>query len=151
MCNISISQRNENHNHDELSPHTQDGCYFFFFFFKQVLMKTQRKGNLCILLLPSRSSRVRPCATPQTAADQASPSLGFSRQEHWNGLPFPSPSTIGRMQIGAATMGNSMEVFKKLNIVLPYDSGIPLWMYIQRNCNHDVKDICELIHFNIRT
>ena len=25
------------------------------------------------------------------AAHQASPSLGFSRQEHWNGLPFPSP------------------------------------------------------------
>ena len=58
--------------------------------------------------------------------------------------------TIGRMQIGAATMGNSMEVFKKLNTVLPYDSGIPLWTYIQRNCNHDVKDICELIHCNIR-
>ena len=28
--------------------------------------------------------------TPQTAANQAPPSLGFSRQEHWNGLPFPS-------------------------------------------------------------
>ena len=29
--------------------------------------------------------------TPQTAAHQAPPSLGFSRQEHWSGLPFPSP------------------------------------------------------------
>jgi len=28
---------------------------------------------------------------PQTAAHQASLSLGFSRQEHWSGLPFPSP------------------------------------------------------------
>ena len=36
-------------------------------------------------------SRVRLCATPQTAAHQAPPSLGFSRQEHWSGLPFPSP------------------------------------------------------------
>ena len=36
-------------------------------------------------------SRVQLCATPQTAADQAPPSLGFSRQEHWSGLPFPSP------------------------------------------------------------
>ena len=36
-------------------------------------------------------SRVRLCATPQTAAHQAAPSLGFSRQEHWSGLPFPSP------------------------------------------------------------
>ena len=31
------------------------------------------------------------CVTPQTAAHQAPPSLGFSRQEYWSGLPFPSP------------------------------------------------------------
>ena len=30
-------------------------------------------------------------AIPKTAAHQASLSLGFSRQEHWSGLPFPSP------------------------------------------------------------
>ena len=36
-------------------------------------------------------SRVRLCATPETAAHQAPLSLGFSRQEHWSGLPFPSP------------------------------------------------------------
>ena len=42
-------------------------------------------------LLLSRFSRVRLCATPWTAAYQASPSMGFSRQEHWSGLPFPSP------------------------------------------------------------
>ena len=44
-----------------------------------------------LLLLPSRFSHVRFCATPQTAAHQGSLSLGFSRQEHWSGLPFPSP------------------------------------------------------------
>ena len=44
-----------------------------------------------LLLLLSRFSRVRLCATPQTAAHQAPPSLGFSRQEHWSGLPFPPP------------------------------------------------------------
>ena len=44
-----------------------------------------------LLLLLSRFSRVRSCATPETAAHQAPPSLGFSRQEHWSGLPFPSP------------------------------------------------------------
>ena len=43
------------------------------------------------LLLLSHSSRVRVCATPQTAAHQAPQSLGLSRQEHWSGLPFPSP------------------------------------------------------------
>ena len=44
-----------------------------------------------LLLLLSRISRVRLCATPQTAAHQAPPSLGLSRQEHWSRLPFPSP------------------------------------------------------------
>ena len=44
-----------------------------------------------LLLLLSRFSRVRLCATPETAAHQAPPSLGVSRQEHWSGLPFSSP------------------------------------------------------------
>ena len=48
-------------------------------------------GKKVMTNLLSRFSRVRLCATPQTAAHQASPSLGFSRQEHWSGLPFPSP------------------------------------------------------------
>ena len=44
-----------------------------------------------LLLLLSRFSRVQLCATPEMAAQQAPLSLGFSRQEHWSGLPFPSP------------------------------------------------------------
>ena len=44
-----------------------------------------------LLLLLSHFSRVRLCATPKMAAHQAPPCLGFSRQEHWSGLPFPSP------------------------------------------------------------
>ena len=36
-------------------------------------------------------SRVRLPATPWTAAHQAPPSMGFARQEHWSGLPLPSP------------------------------------------------------------
>ena len=46
---------------------------------------------MLLLLLPSRFSHVQLCATPYVAAYQAPPSLGFSRQEHWSGLPFPSP------------------------------------------------------------
>ena len=33
-------------------------------------------------------------ATPSTVAHQAPPSMGFSRQEYWNGLPFPSPGDL---------------------------------------------------------
>ena len=41
--------------------------------------------------LLSHFSRVRLCATLEMAAYQAPLSLGFSRQEHWSGLLFPSP------------------------------------------------------------
>ena len=39
-------------------------------------------------------SRVRLFATPWTIAYQAPPSMGFSRQEYWSGLPFPSPGDL---------------------------------------------------------
>ena len=39
-------------------------------------------------------SRVRLFATLWTAACQALPSMGFSRQEYWSGLPFPSPGDL---------------------------------------------------------
>ena len=44
-----------------------------------------------LLLLLTCFSCVRLCVTPYTAAHQAPPSLGLSRQEYWSGLPFPSP------------------------------------------------------------
>ena len=37
-------------------------------------------------------SVVSDSVTPWTAASQAPPSMGFSRQEYWSGLPSPSPS-----------------------------------------------------------
>ena len=46
---------------------------------------------MLLLLLLSHFSRVRLCATPQMAAHQAPPSMGFSRQQYWSELPFPSP------------------------------------------------------------
>ena len=39
-------------------------------------------------------TRVRLFATPWTVACQAPPSIGFSRQEYWGGLPFPSPEDL---------------------------------------------------------
>ena len=51
----------------------------------------KKKEWQLLLLLLSHFSHVRLCVTPEMAAHQAPPSLGFSRQEHWSGLPFPSP------------------------------------------------------------
>ena len=66
---------------------TTERLHFHFHFASRVKSPVM----YILLLLLNRFSRVRLCATPETAAHQAPPSLGFSRQEHWSGLPFPSP------------------------------------------------------------
>ena len=48
--------------------------------------------SLCCML--SRFSRVRLFATPWTVSHQAPLSMGFSRQEYWDGLPFPSRGNL---------------------------------------------------------
>ena len=59
---------------------------------------------LLLLLLLGRFSRVRLCATPETAAHHAPPSLGFSRQEHRSGLPFPSPMHEGESEVAQSCL-----------------------------------------------
>ena len=56
-----------------------------------LIAKIMDSGGKLLLLL-SRFSHVQLCATPETAAHQAPSSLEFSSQEHWSGLPFPSPT-----------------------------------------------------------
>ena len=64
---------------------------------------------LLALLLLSCFSRVQLCATPQTAAHEAPPSLGFSRQEHWSGLPFPSPMYESEVAQSCPTLSDAMD------------------------------------------
>jgi len=66
-------------------------------------------NELLLLLLLSRFSRVRLCATPQTATHQAPPSLGFSRQEHWSGLPFPPPMRESEVAQSCPTLSHPMD------------------------------------------
>ena len=42
----------------------------------------------------SSVSRIQLFATPRTVARQAPLSMGFSREEYWSGLPFPSPGDL---------------------------------------------------------
>ena len=53
-------------------------------------------------------SHVRLPATPWTAALQAPPSMGFSRQEYWSGVPLPSPS-----------ISNTWELFRNISWQAP--------------------------------
>ena len=52
-----------------------------------------------IIKLVKSLHRVRLFATPWTVAHQAPPSMGFSRQESWSGLPFPSPGDLPNLSI----------------------------------------------------
>ena len=61
------------------------------------------------LLLLSRFSRVQLCATPETAAHQAPLSLGFSRREHWSGLPFLSPMQESEVTQSYPTLRDPMD------------------------------------------
>ena len=61
------------------------------------------------LMLLSRFSRVQLWATPQTAAHQAPPSLGFSRQEHCRGLPLPSPTRESEVAQSCQTPSDPMD------------------------------------------
>ena len=49
----------------------------------------------CMKVKVKSLSRAGLLATPWTAAYQAPPSMGFSRQEYWSGVPLPSPSSYG--------------------------------------------------------
>ena len=66
--------------------------------------------SLLLLLLLSRFSRVRLCATPEKAAHQALLSLGFSRQEHRSGLPFPSPMYESKKWKGSCSVMSDFKI-----------------------------------------
>ena len=78
-------------------------------------------------------SRVRLLATPRTAAYQAPPSMGFSRQEYWSGVPLPSPPPTHRRALKGHRMGK--------NRILALIS----WGSYQRNDFHEPR----LLHLPI--
>ena len=100
-------------------------------------MQIYKKGNLVdikeMLLLLTCFSHVRLCATPQTTAHQAPLSLGFSRQEHWSRLPFPSPMHESESEVAQSCLtlsdpmdctlpGSSVHGFSRQE----YWSGLPV-------------------------
>ena len=110
--------------------HSKGGWAQTWWWAKPAVFQTPPHTLPCLeasmLLLLSRFSRVQLSATPYVAAHQALPSLGFSRQEHWSGLPFSSPemSPIGHGKIF-------------------YDTT--LWQYL---CNHILETVlltCDMI------
>ena len=62
-------------------------------------------------------SRVRLLVTPRTAAHQGPPSMGFSRQEYWSGLPLPSAIQIGPKSNPYDYTVEVMNRFKGLDLI----------------------------------
>ena len=58
-------------------------------------------------------SRVRLLATPRTADYQPRPSMGFSRQEYWSGVPLPSPKKLIKINIKNKQLKNWAEDLKR--------------------------------------
>jgi len=106
---------------------------------------------LLLLLLLSHFSRVQLCATPETAAHQAPPSLGFSRQEHWSGLPFPSPMCESEVAQSCPTLATPWTAAHKA----PLSTGFSRQKVLERgaiafsNFNHNkLIHTCEIINNN---
>ena len=73
--------------------------FVLFSFFLLVFFLASFQLYLTLLLHKERKkvkalSHVRLFVTPWTVAHQAPLSMGFSRQEYWSGLPFPSPGDL---------------------------------------------------------
>ena len=94
--------------------------------------------GVCARVL-SHFSRVQPCATLWTVACQAPPSIGFSRQEYWNGLPFPTPGIF-------PTQGSNLSLLCLLHWVdsLPL-SGDPILRVL-----HSKHKNVRLSYYNLR-
>ena len=69
-------------------------------------MRTRTWKQLYNILLLSRFSHVWLCAGPWTAAYQAPPSMGFSRQKFWSGVPLPSLAICIEDMIFKVTLNN---------------------------------------------
>ena len=63
-------------------------------FMEEVTFETDLKLWMKVKVKVKLLSRVRLFGTPWTVTYQAPPSMGFSRQEYWSGLSFPSPGDL---------------------------------------------------------
>ena len=99
---------------------------FCFLHCRQILYHLSHQGSpfYFTLLLLSRFSRVQLCATPQTAAHQAPPSLGFSRQEHWSGFVYNfAVNLVGKFK----EISQFTQILKPSKTMWDFQAQKPFW------------------------
>ena len=74
----------------------------------------------CMKVKVKSLSRVQLLVTPWTAAYQAPPSMGFSRQEYWSGVPLPSPHYL---------LIQLIFLQKALHYIIDIDIDIDMYIY----------------------
>ena len=92
---------------DSPGKNTGVGCHFLL-----QCMKGKVKGKSL--------SCVRLFATPWTAAYKAPPSMGFSRQEYWSGLPLPSPDALSGFPTNAMLQSPHSRLDPKVSLLFPH-------------------------------
>ena len=95
---------------DSPGKNTGVGCHFLL-----QCMKVKSESEVA-QLYPTLS-------TPWTAAHQAPPSMGFSRQEYWSGVPLPFPLSLQRSPL--------MPVFAHLEISGNEDLVLNIWSHLR--------------------
>ena len=93
------------------TEHRLDELHFFVNIIHTLVLTDTEQEDKWVKWVKSLS-RVRLFATPWTVAHQAPPSMGFSRQEHWSGLPFPSSGDLPNPGIkpwSATLQANSLQ------------------------------------------
>ena len=90
-------------------------------------------------------SHVQLFATLWTVAYQAPLSMGFSRQEYWSGLPFPSPMRESEREVAQSLMSNMVSYF--ISLAFSMIPGILVWRVIIGGslCNKLYLQVEEII------
>ena len=99
---------------DSPGKSTGVGCHFLLQCMK---VKVKVKSLSCVW----------PSATPWTAAYQAPPSMGFSRQEYWSGVPLLSPTPHKSMANGGLTQGSRSSLAPKWGHVWGAICALEFW------------------------
>ena len=98
-------------------------------------------------------SGIWPSVTPWTAAFQAPPSMGFSRQEYWSGVPLPSPEPLythiqRNMHIYTQRCHTHIYTKKHTHIYIHKDVNIYMCVYLYTFICKDIhtKNTCVYIY-----
>ena len=89
-------------------------------------------------------SHVQLFATPWTVAYQVPLSMGFSRQEYWSGLPFPSPGDLSNPGIGPGSPALQTDALPSEPPEKPLPTILQSKIKSQNFCNMDLFQVCMI-------